>query len=156
MTRLADSAIGRALDARTEREKALLIASATLTGLAVAYTQLWQPIVAVRDSQLATIARYDQVLQAARTSGPLFAPALAQDVPIADVVANSAPGFDLLIRRIEADGQATRVTLEQVAFEPFLLWLQQLTLRNGLRAIMVELERQPEPGIVSARLVLEK
>ncbi|MBP8926682.1 MAG: type II secretion system protein M, partial [Pseudomonadales bacterium] len=80
----------------------------------------------------------------------------ARDQPVAALVNSSAKTNELAIRRYEPTGESSvRVWLEGVQFNSVVKWLYQLQSVHGIRAAEFSIEREPEPGRVSARLTLE-
>lgn len=80
----------------------------------------------------------------------------ARDQPVAALVISSAKTSELTIRRYEPAGESSvRVWLEGAQFNSVVNWLYQLQSVHGIRAAEFSIEREPEPGRVSARLTLE-
>lgn len=67
----------------------------------------------------------------------------------------NAKGLRGAITRLEPDGgSGARLTLDAVAFNQLVAWLNELQIQNGLRVENAQIEPQTAPGMVSARLVL--
>lgn len=142
---------------RTPRERVILLAGAVTLTSAIFIVAIWRPLNEARAEALGRIAVLDRVIAQARTIDPTDTGAvpLAAASP-ATVIADSAGPFGLTIRRLESEGLQTEVTLDDAKFETLLMWLEALGESDGLHATRVELERRPEPGVVAARLTLER
>lgn len=145
----------RWLAARNAREQAMLAVAAVLAAVAAGYTQIWTPLDGARSAALADIARHELAMARVLAAGPDLLPGPAGPaVPAPTVVATSAPAFGLAVQRVEPEGASTRVVLDNAVFADLLRWLVELEARHSLRILAVELERRPEPGVVSARVTL--
>lgn len=145
--------------ARTSRERMLIAVAAGMLLAILGYSWLWKPLHLSRQAAVAEIDRLEDAMARVRVAGVTAgsaAPTTRPPVPAATVVATTAPGFGLTIQRIEPDGARTSVVFESVSFEPLLHWLALLEADHGLRVVAVEMDRRPEPGIVSARVTLEE
>lgn len=66
-------------------------------------------------------------------------------------------GISERVRRIQPEGQnAVRVTIEDVAFNDLLRWLDLLVRHHGVRIGGFVVERQAVAGTVNARVTLEE
>lgn len=142
---------------RTGRERLLLLAAGAALGLYVAVVLVAGPLIAGRDEARAGIARMDAALARLaalpETTTPIR-PTDARAVPA--IVTETAPGYDLTLRRIEPEGAGARVVVEDAGFAELLRWIAALENAHGLRLRAIEIDRRPEPGVVSARALLEK
>ena len=70
----------------------------------------------------------------------------------------TAPEFDLAIRRIEPEGAGAgaQLVLDDADFASVLLWIEALEQDHRLRLTAVEMDRRPEPGVVAARMSFER
>ncbi len=112
-----------------------------------------RPLHAARGEALATIARHEAALARLAALPEGNAP-VASGEPVTAIVTASAPGYDLTIRRIEAEGEGARLEIEDAGFPELVLWIEELERAHALRLITIEIERRPEPGLVGARLTL--
>ncbi|MCU7914750.1 MAG: type II secretion system protein M [Candidatus Thiodiazotropha sp. (ex Gloverina cf. vestifex)] len=61
------------------------------------------------------------------------------------------------IQRIKPQGdQTVQLWVEQVAFDTLLIWLGELTQKYGIQIDSLNIDRQELPGLVNARLVLQR
>ncbi len=139
------------------REKVLILAVLPLVVLVVGYRMIWQPVQAARLEARADIAAYRLVVETAALAkrGDASAPRPIDNTPIATRITQSADTAGLSLRRIEPEGQGSRVTLDDTPFATVLTWLADLEISHSVTARAIEIDRRPEPGIVSARLLLE-
>lgn len=138
------------------RERLLVGALGMILVAYLAVTQGLQPLLAARAAAQADIARHEAALARIEAAPePGAAPALS-DGPVSAVLTETAPEFGLAIRRIEPEGGGARLTLEDVEFAAVLLWLEELERAHGVRTVSVEMDRRPEPGVVTARLGLAR
>lgn len=145
------------LSQRTPRERLLLLAGAIVLILAAYVLLVWQPLNEARDATLQRIAILDRVIAQAETIDPAkIAAPVTSDVPPATAITNAAAEYGLAIKRIEPDGAQTRVTLEDIKFDTLLLWLEKMSKDYTLGVSGLELERRPEPGVVTARVVFQR
>ncbi len=143
--------------ALSSREKILILAVLPLVALFAGYRFVWLPVQAARVGARADIAAYRVVIDTAALAqrGDAPAPRAINDTPIATRITRSAEAAGLPVRRIEPDGQGSRVTLDDTPFATVLTWLSDLEQVDGVTVSAIEIDRRPEPGIVSARLLLE-
>jgi type II secretory pathway component PulM len=142
---------------RSRRERALLAAMAVALAAWLLALGVAQPLLAARAGALAAIARHEAALarlEALPEGGP--APAASDGRPVAAILTGSAPDYDLTIRRIEAEGDGARLEIDDAGFAEIVLWIDELERDHGLRAVAVEMDRRPEPGVVSARLTVRR
>ena len=114
------------------------------------------PMLGARSAHLARLADLDRIsalldsLPQTLTTGP------ATDLPpLRQRVTQSAAAAALEIRRLDPQGNALSVSLGDVGFSALAGWLDILTTAQAVQITGAEIARRPEPGIVSARLVLE-
>jgi len=141
----------------TLRER-LLIGALVVIGGGAAYVHfVWQPMTAARENAQRRIVSADRALAAvAALDGPILATAPAQRPPPARRITESARGAGLTLRRIESDGGLTRLVLTEAEFAVLIDWLAVLERDHALLVASIEIDRRPEPGIVSARIALEE
>ena len=144
---------------RSAREKVLLSAGLALALLWFGIAAVWQPLRFYRANLEVRIARLDRGLAALQN--PDFnlpdanTPAVdSRPVPI--VITDTAAVFQLVIRRLEAEGTGARVVLEEATFQQVILWLEALERDYGLRVRDLEMIRRPAPGMVGVTLALER
>lgn len=140
---------------RSIRERMLLGVVVSLVGGHLLYAGALRPVFAARAEALAAIARDEAALARLATlpEGDA-APSVAPAAEPAAAITESAPGYDLTIRRLEAQGDQTRVEIEDAGFRELILWIEELDRDQALRVIAIEIDRRPEPGVVGARLTL--
>ena len=138
---------------RSGRERVLLAVMASGLAAYLLFVGAARPLLAARGAALAAIAEHDAALARLAALPEGNAP-VASGEPVTAIVTASAPGYDLTIRRIEAEGEGARLEIEDAGFPELVLWIEELERAHALRLITIEIERRPEPGLVGARLTL--
>lgn len=141
---------------RTQRERVLLTGTAAMLFFAGLFIGVWQPLYAMRVAALADISRYETLTARLRAVEPGAVDSTTRQAAPATVITTGAREFGLTIRRLEPEGNRIRVALEEAGFEDVIVWLDTLESQHSLRVVSLEMERRPAPGVVSARVMLEK
>ena len=142
---------------RTPRERILLTVALPVAAVALAWTWIAAPLLAARVAQTEEIAAYRLVAETATLARTVeFAPAPAPLDPLAARVTRSAAAASLTLRRIEPEGEGLRVTLTDARFDDVLVWLADLEVEALAAVAAIEIERRPEPGFVSGRILFEE
>jgi general secretion pathway protein M len=148
-----------ALDARDRR---VLSALAVCLAPLLFYLLVWNPVqsglagararLSLAQTQLARVEE-----QAAQVASIRSSPRVTQPADPVAAVQQAADQFGLRaqLKRVEAEGpRAVRVQIEGASFWALTAWLTDLQQRSALRAESAVFERQANPGIVNARLLL--
>jgi len=142
--------------ARSMREQFLLGGLAAVGAVALLYTIVWRPLASYRDAAVTDIARYDTLMAEVSLAGPdglnLTAGLQGAEAPS---VAGSAAEHGLLVRRIEPEGENTRLSFEDADFVGILDWIASMETAGIARVSTVQIDRRPAPGIVNAQITLE-
>jgi len=148
------------------RERMILAAGGVLLIPLLMWALLWQPLagsvdrledeVARQRETLAWMQRSAAEVKQLRGRGETTAAGLGGRSLLAVVDESAgAAGLGSGVKRIEPESaDAVRVTLEGVAFDTVLVWLDTLGREFGVTAGMVSVEREPVPGQVRMRLTL--
>jgi type II secretory pathway component PulM len=140
----------------TLREQGLLFGLGGGLCAALVWLQVAQPALASKRNSHAQLAKIDALEgllhSLPRSAGP---PAPQQTVPLRQRVTSTAREAGLEIRRLDPQGAALSVSLDQVSFAALIGWVDTLSITAGTRVLAAEIGRLPEPGQVTARLLLE-
>ncbi|WP_299882283.1 type II secretion system protein GspM [uncultured Sulfitobacter sp.] len=139
------------------RERMLLKGSALVIGVLGGVQMGVIPAMASRQDSFAYLRKIDIVLSVLDVlpSAPAV-DGVADLPPLRNRVADSARRAGLDIRRLDPQGaSALAVSLDDVPFAAMIGWLDQLTGQDRVRVLSAEIGRRPEPGVVSARFLLE-
>lgn len=138
------------------REVSLLRVCAAGLSLLALWMMVVSPALRARatsEAQLADLDRLfavlDRVSPAQGRSAEISLPPLRQRVT------ETAAAAAIEIRRLDPQGSVLSVTLGDIGFSNLAGWLDTLTVTQRVRIVGAEIARRPEPGVVSARLVLE-
>ncbi|HVL00256.1 MAG TPA: type II secretion system protein M [Dongiaceae bacterium] len=78
------------------------------------------------------------------------------DQPLQTIVTSTAGPLGVTVKRYENESETKlRVWLEKVPFDKTVRWLDQLESRYGVQIISVSIDAEKEPGIITAKLVLQ-
>lgn len=78
------------------------------------------------------------------------------DQPLQTIVTSTAGPLGITVKRYENESDTKlRVWLEKVPFDKTVRWLDQLESRYGVQIISVSIDAEKEPGIITAKLVLQ-
>jgi general secretion pathway protein M len=78
------------------------------------------------------------------------------DQPLQTIVTSTAGPLGISVKRYENESDTKlRVWLESVPFDKTVRWLDQLESRYGIQIISVSIDAEKEPGIITAKLVLQ-
>jgi|TARA_B110000902_G_scaffold241809_1_gene292527 general secretion pathway protein M len=138
------------------REQKLVAVMATVIGIFLLYSIIWQPLnenLAKSTKKLArqqalltwvnnNTARYQQV----NTSGNTKSRG-----SISSVVNRTASNYRITVTRMQPQGNELQVWIDEVAFKDLLKWLDQLSISEGLQVKGIDLTRGEQPGVVRVR-----
>jgi general secretion pathway protein M len=146
------------------RERHTLIAGALALILLLGYALVWEPYQSELKRLRQSVAEQEQLLawmeQAAaevaqlRRSAPARSASRQPLLTLVDTTARQR-GLGGALKRVQPDGEAVQVWLEQAAFDEVLRWVDGLARSHGIRVNGMVVERAEASGLVNARLVLE-
>ncbi|MEO1554857.1 MAG: type II secretion system protein GspM [Pseudomonadota bacterium] len=129
---------------------ACVIASVTLWSVVVA------PALSSRSNSFAQLRKVDILWSVLDQLPGTFNPPQADtSQPLRQRVTASARAASIDIRRLDPLGTGLSITLDSVPFTALIGWLETLTTTSGVQVFSAEIGRRTEPGIVSARLVVQ-
>ena len=140
----------------TGRERVLVLLGAAGLALLMIWMFVLGPALQARAAHMARLVELDR-LSGMLDRMPLNGGAkVVTDLPpLRQRVTQSASAAAIEIRRLDPQGDALSISLGDVAFTDLAGWLAALTTTQGIRIVGAEIARRPEPGIVTARLVVE-
>jgi len=78
------------------------------------------------------------------------------DQPLQTIVTSTSGPLGVAVKRYENESEnKLRVWLENVPFDKMVRWLDQLESRYGLMIVSISIDAEKEPGLVTAKLVLQ-
>jgi len=140
---------------RTPRERGLLLGLAVVAGLAGSILGIWQPLRAQNAAIADALSRTERAARQVASLPTQTDIAAPDDRPAPVIITEAAESFGLQIRRLQPQGSAVQVALDDAAFDAVLLWFEALERDHGLRLADLTLTRRPTPGTVAATLTLE-
>jgi len=153
--------------AKNQREQLMLIAAAAALLLFLLYLLAWQPFTQAVEqnrlrvaSQRTTLAWMEENLpEIQRLRGQQSSRTKSTNEALLTLVDRTAKQRQLRqqIQRIKPQGDDTvQLWVEQVSFDTLLKWLGELTAQHGIAIDSLNIDRQESPGLVNARLVLQR
>jgi general secretion pathway protein M len=148
--------------ANTSRRERTLLGSAAILLAALFYVgAIWRPLMAARGALFERIEQQQSLIAVMRSEAPRLralaaaAPSVTT-VPAATAITQEAAAGQMTIQRLDHEGTRLRVVLDNTEFPALIAWINRLETVHGLRLVSLELERRPDPGLVSARISLEE
>jgi general secretion pathway protein M len=151
-------------EALQPREQRFVAAAGVAVALGLIYLAVWQPAAQLHaryarqlEASRALAARLEVAAVEVRAAGPASGPVAGRDLALLTAVDQAAKngGLSKAPSRLQPDGESqVRVWLDQEQFDSLVRWMNELQTRYGLRIDAADIERQPTPGVVNARLTL--
>ncbi len=153
----------RRYDSLADSERLIVNLVGVLILAALVYLMLIAPAQrSVSDAQMKVTAQQklvqwmkenESVARMAAGSGGAVA---KSDQPIQTIITSTAGPLGVIVKRFENESEnKLRVWLEKVPFDKTVRWLDQLESRYGIQIISISLDAEKEPGLVTAKLVLQ-
>jgi len=142
------------------RERRLIVVGViVLAGFSV-FQFLWLPAQAERQKLAAQISDYYAVQTAAANYRPSANGASTANIQksgtLSTRLVSSAEAANLSVSRLEPEGARMRLTFGEVPFPSFISWVSKLQKEQSVIIVDLDLNRRPQPGVVSASIVLEQ
>lgn len=150
------------------RERIILMAGMAVLGLLIIWLLIIEPVVnaraQLREDVMQLTADHTWMQQAAlevrRRAGmqnsSQTGPAVAGGSVLTLIeVSSNAAGLQDAMERVQPEGKGARLWFEAVAFDALVRWLAELEQRQGLQVSQLAVDAGAEPGMVSARVLVE-
>ncbi|HDZ56305.1 MAG TPA: type II secretion system protein M [Pseudomonas xinjiangensis] len=148
------------------RERYVMAAGLATLALVLMWLVIWEPIAerrqALRNEVSALSADLawmqgvsDQVRRRASQQGQTTPSAAGGSVLTLVEVSATAAGIRSSIERVQPEGEGARLWFAQVSFDALVSWLGELENRHGLQISQLAVDVSSDPGVVSARLLVE-
>ena len=148
------------------RDKNLLLVTLTLLLCTAFYLMVWEPLHQGRDqaqqklkSQQESYAWMQSASTEVRSLKASGSRPTSSTQPIALILENSAniSGLKQHINKIESSGRnGANAQIDSASFDQMLVWLNTLEQQHGVTVTTATIERNEQPGTISARLSFEK
>lgn len=162
LTPLADQLEGE-LAKLQPRERVMVGVAAIAAAVLLIDLAIWRPAAHARSSNAARLEDARQVAEQLERASRIVPhnnlPDLGNGGSLMSVVDEASKSGELSkpLTRMSPDGDSQlRVWLEDVTFDSLTHWMYSLQTRYGVRVDSVDIEQQPTPGLVNARLTLKK
>jgi general secretion pathway protein M len=145
------------------RERLLVAVAAVAAVVLVLDMAIWRPAAHARNNNQARLDDARQVAEQLEHAAVLVPhnnlAGQANGGSLMAIVDEASKGGELSkpLTRMSPDGDTQlRVWVEEVTFDSLTHWMYTLQSRYGVRVDSVDIEQQPTPGLVNARLTLKK
>ncbi len=149
------------VNALESRERYLLLLLVVFLGVLVLYLVVWAPINSYYESSLLKRDTQFSLIQYMRASEKQARAAAGTKVvratgqSLITEVSNSARQLGITLNRIQPEGDsAVSIWIDNVPFNDFINWIEQLNDRQGISVEQISIDRQDAPGLVNTRVVL--
>ncbi|RRS07244.1 type II secretion system protein M [Pseudoalteromonas sp. J010] len=144
-----------------EQEQKLLIFAGAVFVVFVLVMGIFRPLnQAVNDAELKLQRNHELVNWVGQSVNKLKANSptrVTSSGSISQVVNSTRSRFKIDISKMQPNGDALRLTIDNVEFNQLIAWVDELTNRHGVRVENLDLTQGNTPGFVRvSRLVLEK
>lgn len=150
------------------RERVILLVGMGVLSLLVIWLLIVEPVMnkraELRQEVMQLTADYTWMQQAAlevrrragmQQDGQLAAGAAGGSVLTLIEVSASAAGIKASMERVQPEDEGARLWFDAVAFDALVRWLAELEERQGLLVSQLAVDAGAEPGMVSARVLVE-
>ncbi|QKT03017.1 type II secretion system protein M [Ectothiorhodospiraceae bacterium 2226] len=149
------------------RERRMLIGGGLVLAIVLPYGVVWAPLVdrnaALSErvegqrAELLWMQQAAQQVQAARGAAPTARAGAGEQslLSLIDSTAKDGP-LGAALTRVQPEGQAVRVWLDNAPFDDLMLWLARLQEEYAVQVTNLAVERQQQAGRVGARVVLQQ
>jgi len=149
----------------SSRERRMVSAMAIVVGISLFYFGFWSPLhkgieknhhsLGMKTSQLKNMQQYASEARRLRASGG-GAQQVANRESLLVTIERTAKQKKLPLQQIKPDSDdGVRLTLENVAFDRMIEWLNLLEVKHGIRVTDIAVERQKKRGQVNGRILLQ-
>lgn len=144
-----------------EQEQKLLIFAGAVFVVFVLVMGIFRPLnQAVNDAELKLQRNHELVNWVGQSVNKLKVNSptrVTSSGSISQVVNSTRSRFKIDISKMQPNGDALRLTIDNVEFNQLIAWVDELTNRHGVRVENLDLTQGNTPGFVRvSRLVLEK
>jgi general secretion pathway protein M len=152
---------------KTPQEQLAMIIGAVAVLLLLIYLMMWRPFIQSLDKKVLLVESQQVTLKWMQDNMGLVKSLRSQqrskgassNEALLTLVDRTAKRIQLRqqIQRIKPQGDhAVQMWIEQAPFDTIIKWLGQLTHSHAIGIESLSIERQDKPGLVNARLVLQR
>jgi general secretion pathway protein M len=152
---------------KTPQEHMAMIIGGAAVLLLLIYLIIWRPFQQSLEEKALLVKSQESTLQWMKDNAELVKnlrrsgnnKGTASNEALLTLVDRTAKSIQLRqqIKRIKPQGDdAVQLWVEQAAFDTLVLWLSQMTQEYALNIESLNIDRQDAPGLVNARVVLQR
>lgn len=141
--------------ARSRREQVLIAVGGGFVAVVLLWLLILRPLLDMRETSIARIAAYEQVMVRVRTGGPPTGPAAPPlSGPLEQAIPTQAAAFGIVPASVTPEGEAAVVTLAEARYDSVVPWLAGLEA-SGATLSSVRIDRGTQPGAVNVTVRID-
>lgn len=139
------------------REQRLVIAMASVVLVFILYSVIWAPLNDNIDAATKKVERRQELLTWVQKSSTIYKNAVGsgtsnnRNTSLSSLVNKTASKNNIAIARMQPQGENIQVWIDEVPFDNLLKWLEQLSIKEGLRVKSIDITDAEQAGVVKVR-----
>lgn len=139
------------------REQRLVIAMTTVVMFFILYSTIWAPLNNNIDTAKAKLERQQELLTWVQEGTVKYKSAVGsgnsrkRNVSLSSLVNQTAGRNQISIARMQPQGDDLQVWIDEVPFNQLLAWLEELSVKEGVRVKSIDIANSPITGVVKIR-----
>jgi len=139
------------------REQRLVIAMASVVIFFILYSAIWSPLNKNIDSAIKKIERQQSLLTLVKAGTATYKSAVGanrggnRNTSLSSVVNQTAGSEQIVIARLQPQGEDLQVWIDEVPFNNLLKWLGNLSANNGINVKSIDITDADKAGVVKVR-----
>lgn len=139
------------------REQRLVIAMTTVVMFFILYSTIWAPLNNNIDTAKAKLERQQELLTWVQEGTVKYKSAVGSgnsrkgNVSLSSLVNQTAGRNQISIARMQPQGDDLQVWIDEVPFNQLLAWLEELSVKEGVRVKSIDIANSPITGVVKIR-----
>lgn len=140
-----------------EKEQRLVVLMVVMVTIFLFYHLIWSPINDGLTKESKKLERNQALLTYVQQNTSRYQSALknggskAANGSLLSIVNRVAKSYQININRVQPQGDDIQVWIEQIAFNQLLLWLDDLSQKQGLTIKAIDISEGDEQGLVKVR-----
>jgi len=139
----------------TAREQQLIIVMVTVVIVFLSYSVVWRPLQQNIAKTTQKIQQRQQLLTWVKTNTAAYRQAQQHahlgGGSLTSIVNRTAKANQIIVTRMQPQGDTIQVWINEMPFEQLLTWLDQLSKQEYLQVLAIDITDAKQPGLVQVR-----